>query len=76
MKDSPAVFILHPSPFILHPLPFRAGFSESYASTPLGASMNQATRVWSVTDPTLFKPGVYQALGTINGGEVISSDAY
>ncbi len=44
--------------------------------TPLGASMNQSTKVWSVTDPTLFKPGVYQALGTINGGEVISSDAY
>jgi prepilin-type N-terminal cleavage/methylation domain-containing protein/prepilin-type processing-associated H-X9-DG protein len=44
--------------------------------TPLGASMNQSTKVWSVTDPTQFKPGVYQTLGTINGGEVISADSY
>ena len=44
--------------------------------TPLGAAMNQTTRVWTVTDPTQFKPGVYQALGTINGGEVVSADAY
>jgi prepilin-type N-terminal cleavage/methylation domain-containing protein/prepilin-type processing-associated H-X9-DG protein len=44
--------------------------------TPLGAAMNQATKVWSVTDPTQYKPGVYQALGSINGGEVISADAY
>jgi prepilin-type N-terminal cleavage/methylation domain-containing protein/prepilin-type processing-associated H-X9-DG protein len=44
--------------------------------TPLGATMNQTTKVWSVTDPTQFKPGVYQALGSINGGEVISADSY
>jgi prepilin-type N-terminal cleavage/methylation domain-containing protein/prepilin-type processing-associated H-X9-DG protein len=44
--------------------------------TPLGASMNQTTDVWSITNPTQFQPGVYQALGTINGGEVISSDSY
>jgi prepilin-type N-terminal cleavage/methylation domain-containing protein/prepilin-type processing-associated H-X9-DG protein len=44
--------------------------------TPSGAAMNQTTKVWSVTDPTQFKPGVYQALGTINGGEVISADSY
>jgi prepilin-type N-terminal cleavage/methylation domain-containing protein/prepilin-type processing-associated H-X9-DG protein len=44
--------------------------------TPLGAAMNQTTKVWSVSDPTQFKPGVYQALGTINGGEVISADPY
>jgi prepilin-type processing-associated H-X9-DG protein len=42
---------------------------------PLGLARN-STGVWAVTDPTLFKPGVYQALGSINGGEVISADAY
>ena len=44
--------------------------------TPLGAAMDQTTLLWSVTNPAQFKPGVYQALGTINGGEVISADAY
>ena len=44
--------------------------------TPLGAAMNPTTLVWSVTNPAQFQPGVYQALGTINGGEVVSSDAY
>jgi prepilin-type N-terminal cleavage/methylation domain-containing protein/prepilin-type processing-associated H-X9-DG protein len=44
--------------------------------TPPGAAMDPTTRAWSVTDPTQFKPGVDQALGTINGGEVISADAY
>jgi prepilin-type processing-associated H-X9-DG protein len=44
--------------------------------TPPGAAMNQTTKVWTVTDPTLFKPGVYQALGSINGGEMVSADAY
>jgi prepilin-type N-terminal cleavage/methylation domain-containing protein/prepilin-type processing-associated H-X9-DG protein len=44
--------------------------------TPLGAAMNTSTLVWSVTNPAIFKPGVYQALGSINGGEVISSDSY
>jgi hypothetical protein len=31
---------------------------------------------WAVTDPTQFRPGTYQALGSINGGEVISADSY
>jgi prepilin-type N-terminal cleavage/methylation domain-containing protein/prepilin-type processing-associated H-X9-DG protein len=44
--------------------------------TPLGASMNKTTKVWSVTNPAVYNPGVYQALGSINGGEVISADAY
>ncbi|WP_373926509.1 DUF1559 family PulG-like putative transporter [Paludisphaera borealis] len=43
--------------------------------SPLGATQ-QASGLWSVTDSTLFRPGVYQALGSINGGEVISADAY
>ena len=44
--------------------------------TPLGATWNSTNGVWSVSDPTVFKPGVYQALSSINGGEVISADSY
>jgi prepilin-type N-terminal cleavage/methylation domain-containing protein/prepilin-type processing-associated H-X9-DG protein len=44
--------------------------------TPPGAAMDKTTKVWSVTDSTQFKPGVYQALGSINGGEVVSADSY
>jgi prepilin-type N-terminal cleavage/methylation domain-containing protein/prepilin-type processing-associated H-X9-DG protein len=43
--------------------------------SPVGATQ-QASGLWVVTDPTLFKPGVYQALGSINGGEVISADSF
>jgi len=43
--------------------------------SPLGATQ-QASGFWVVTDKNLFRPGIYQALGSINGGEVISSDAY
>jgi prepilin-type N-terminal cleavage/methylation domain-containing protein/prepilin-type processing-associated H-X9-DG protein len=43
--------------------------------SPLGATQ-QATGRWVITDPTLYRPGVYQALGSINGGEVISADAF
>ena len=31
---------------------------------------------YTVVDPTLYKPGVYQALSSINGGEVISADSF
>jgi prepilin-type N-terminal cleavage/methylation domain-containing protein/prepilin-type processing-associated H-X9-DG protein len=44
--------------------------------TPLGAAQNTSTLVWAVTNQAIFNPGVYQALGSINGGEVISSDSY
>jgi hypothetical protein len=44
--------------------------------TPLGVAPNPTTGLWTVTDPTLFRPGTYQALGSINGGEVISADSY
>ncbi len=44
--------------------------------TPLGATRDSTNYTWSVTNAAVFKPGVYQALSTINGGEVISSDAY
>ncbi len=43
--------------------------------TPLGAAQNSSL-VWTITNPSQFRAGVYQALGSINGGEVISSDAY
>jgi prepilin-type N-terminal cleavage/methylation domain-containing protein/prepilin-type processing-associated H-X9-DG protein len=42
---------------------------------PLGVT-KQNGPVWVVTDPTQYRPGVYQALGSINGGEVISADAF
>jgi prepilin-type N-terminal cleavage/methylation domain-containing protein/prepilin-type processing-associated H-X9-DG protein len=43
--------------------------------SPLGATQ-QANGRWVITDTTLYRPGVYQALGSINGGETISADAY
>jgi prepilin-type processing-associated H-X9-DG protein len=51
-------------------------WSLGSTGTPPGAAQNPSTLVWSVTDTTQFRPGVYQALGTINGGEVVSSDSY
>jgi prepilin-type N-terminal cleavage/methylation domain-containing protein/prepilin-type processing-associated H-X9-DG protein len=44
--------------------------------SPLGATLNTSTYVWTVSNPAVFRPGVYQALGTTNGGEVISADQY
>jgi prepilin-type N-terminal cleavage/methylation domain-containing protein/prepilin-type processing-associated H-X9-DG protein len=44
------------------------------AGLPVGANLTASG--WVVTDTTQFKPGIYQALGSINGGEIISSDAY
>jgi prepilin-type processing-associated H-X9-DG protein len=41
--------------------------------TPIGASFNATTFVWSLGTA---QPGVYQALGSTNGGEVISADQY
>ena len=43
--------------------------------SPVGAARN-GTGLWTVTNVGTFKAGVYQALGSINGGEVISADAY
>ena len=40
---------------------------------PVGASWNAQTYVWTLGTG---QPGVYQALGSINGGEVISADSY
>jgi prepilin-type processing-associated H-X9-DG protein len=45
------------------------------AGNPAGAARN-GSGLWTVTDPTVFRPGVYQALGSINGGEIISADAF
>lgn len=44
------------------------------SGNPLGAARD-STGLWTVTDPTQFRPGVYQALGSTAGGEVISADA-
>jgi prepilin-type N-terminal cleavage/methylation domain-containing protein/prepilin-type processing-associated H-X9-DG protein len=44
------------------------------SGNPMGAARN-AIGLWTVTDTTLFRPGIYQALGSIAGGEVISADA-
>src|SRR5262249_9097645 len=41
---------------------------------PLGAAPD-TTGLWTGTDPTQSRPGVYQALGSTAGGEVISADA-
>ena len=43
--------------------------------SPLGAAQ-QANGRWMITDPTLYRPGVYQSLGSINGGEAVSADSY
>ena len=43
------------------------GFPTGATLTPTG---------WQVTTPGQFVVGVYQALGSINGGEVISADSY
>ena len=50
---------------------------STWALNPTTGYPNGATPTcngWTTT--TGFAPGVYQALGSINGGEVISSDAY
>jgi prepilin-type N-terminal cleavage/methylation domain-containing protein/prepilin-type processing-associated H-X9-DG protein len=43
--------------------------------TPLGVGYD-SNNLWTVANPSLYKPGVYQALGSINGGEVVSADQY
>jgi prepilin-type N-terminal cleavage/methylation domain-containing protein/prepilin-type processing-associated H-X9-DG protein len=42
---------------------------------PLGAARD-STGMWAVIDTTKYRPGVYQALSSVNGGEVISADSY
>ena len=42
---------------------------------PPGA-IQSPTGYWTITDATLFRPGVYQALGSISGGEVVSADQF
>ena len=51
-------------------------WSLGSTGTPPGATFNSSNDTWSVGAPGAFTPGVYQALGSINGGEVISADAY
>ena len=51
-------------------------WSLGSTGTPPGATFNSSNDTWSVGAPGAFTPGVYQALGSINGGEVISADSY
>ena len=48
--------------------------SGANAGDPIGVTYNPATYLYSIAPNTRF--GVYQALTTRNGTEVISSDAY
>jgi prepilin-type processing-associated H-X9-DG protein len=55
---------------------FGTGAADSYGDQiPDGTTYNASTIIWSGPVPP-YKFGIYQALSTRNGGEVISSDAY
>ena len=43
---------------------------------PVGVSYNSTTKTWGLTSGANLKIGVFQALATRSGGEVISSDQY
>jgi prepilin-type N-terminal cleavage/methylation domain-containing protein/prepilin-type processing-associated H-X9-DG protein len=54
---------------------FSQGNTDQYGdSVPDGISFNASTMIWTVNPGAKF--GVWQALSTRNGGEVISADAY
>ncbi len=54
---------------------FMTGAADSYGDQiPDGTTFNASTIIWSINPGTQL--GVYQALSTRSGGEVISSDAY
>ncbi len=54
---------------------FTTGAADSYGDQiPDGTTFNASTIIWGTT--AAYQPGVYQALSTRNGGEVLSSDAY
>jgi prepilin-type N-terminal cleavage/methylation domain-containing protein/prepilin-type processing-associated H-X9-DG protein len=56
---------------------FATGQADSYGDQiPDGTSFNASTIIWGATATNPYKFGVYQALSTRNGGEVISSDSY
>jgi prepilin-type N-terminal cleavage/methylation domain-containing protein/prepilin-type processing-associated H-X9-DG protein len=56
---------------------FQTGAADSYGDAiPDGATFNASTIIWGATATNPYKFGVYQALSTRNGGEVISSDSY
>ena len=57
---------------------FATANADSYQDAiPDGTTFNASTIVWgSLPAPNNYRFGVYQALSTRNGGEVISSDSY
>ena len=55
---------------------FFTGPADSYGDQiPDGTTYNASTIIWS-GPTTPYRFGIYQALSTRNGGEVISSDSY
>jgi prepilin-type N-terminal cleavage/methylation domain-containing protein/prepilin-type processing-associated H-X9-DG protein len=56
---------------------FQAGASDTYNDAiPDGTTFNASTVLWGANQTTGYQFGVYQALSTRNGGEVVSSDTY
>jgi prepilin-type processing-associated H-X9-DG protein len=56
---------------------FVAGAADTYNDAiPDGTVFNASTILWSANPTAPYQMGVYQALSTRNGGEVVSSDAY
>lgn len=56
---------------------FMTGAADSYGDAiPDGTTYNASTIIWGANATSPYRFGVYQALSTRNGGEVISSDSY
>jgi prepilin-type N-terminal cleavage/methylation domain-containing protein/prepilin-type processing-associated H-X9-DG protein len=56
---------------------FATGQHDGYTDAiPDGTVFNSSTVVWTPNSTNPYKFGVYQALSTRNGGEIISSDSY
>jgi prepilin-type processing-associated H-X9-DG protein len=56
---------------------FMTGAQDSYQDQiPDGTTFNASTIIWGANTTAPYQYGVYQALSTRNGGEVISSDSY
>ncbi len=56
---------------------FMTGAADGYEDAiPDGTTYNASTILWGASSPNGYRFGIYQALSTRNGGEVISSDAY
>ncbi len=56
---------------------FMTAAADSYGDAiPDGTTYNASTIIWGANTTNPYRFGVYQALSTRNGGEVISSDSY